>query len=142
MYAAKRQTAKRIITGGIGVTGLALASLSAVGGTSASAAVPTCQLEVHSNKVLNLEDRGNNDEIFFKLGQNRTPTQQYTLGQKRFNIGTETFQNSIDVRVFERDASNLTLVGTLNNIPCVNEPGEIEDVSGSGAIYRVKWSVS
>jgi hypothetical protein len=142
MYAVKRLTSKRIIPAAISVTGLALASLGAVGGTPASAAVPTCQLTVHSNKVLNLEDRGNNDEIFFKLGQSRTPTQQYTLGQKRFNIGSETFQNSIDVRVFERDASNLTLVGTLNNIPCVNEPGELDDVSGSGGIYRVKWSVS
>jgi len=131
-----------MVSSAMGVTALMLASLGAVGIGPASAAVPTCQLTVHSNKVLNLQDQGNNDEIFFKLGGNQTPTRQYALDQRRRNIGSETFQNTIDVRVFERDGSNLTRVGTLNNIPCSNNPGQLDDVSGSGAIYRVLWSVS
>ena len=136
MYASKK-----MVPAAVGVAGLALASLGTVGSGPAAAAA-TCELSVDSNKVLNLQDNGANDEIFFKLGSHRTPVVQYGLGDKVTNIGTEVFQGSIDLRVFERDANNITLVGTLNNIPCQNEPGELDDLSGAGAIYRVKWSVS
>jgi hypothetical protein len=135
MYATKK-----MVPAAVGVAGLTLASLGAVGSGPANAAA-TCQLSVDSNRVLNLQDRGINDEIFFKLGSNKTPVVQYNLGDKVNNIGTEVFQGSIDLKVFERDANNLTLVGTLNNIPCENEPGELDDVSGAGALYRVRWSV-
>jgi hypothetical protein len=130
----------KLVPAAIGVSGLALASLATVGSAPASA-VPTCQLTVHSNKVLNLQDAQGNDEIFFKLGANQTPTRSYALNQTRNNIGSETFQGSIDVRVFERDSNNLTRVGTFT-VPCANEPGELDDVSGAGAIYRVHWSVA
>jgi len=129
-----------MVPAAVGVAGMAIASIGAVGSGPAAAAA-TCELSVDSNKVLNLQDSGNHDEIFFKLGGNPTPLLQYGLGDKVNNIGAETFQGSIDVKVFERDRNNVTLVGTLNNIPCQNEPGEVEDVSGAGAIYRVKWSV-
>jgi hypothetical protein len=135
MYATKK-----MVPAAVGVAGLTLASLGTVGSGPANAAA-TCQLSVDSNRVLNLQDRGTNDEIFFKLGSNRTPVVQYNLGDKVNNIGTEVFQGSIDLKVFERDPNNLTLVGTLNNIPCQNEPGELDDVSGAGALYRVRWSV-
>ena len=36
----------------------------------------------------------------------------------------------------------MTRVGTINNIPCVNNPGKLTDLSGAGAIYRVVWSVA
>jgi hypothetical protein len=130
----------RIVPTTIGVSGLALASLAAVGGPASAA--PTCQLTVDSNQVLNLQDQQGNDEIFFKLGNNRTPTRTYALNQTRNNIGSETFQGSIDVKVFEKDGSNLTLVGAMNNVPCQNNPGQINDVSGAGAIYRVTWHVN
>ncbi len=134
-------TRTKLASSALGVTGLALASLAAGGGVPASASA-TCEVTVHSNKVLNLEDRDNTDEIFFKLGARNTPIRQYALNQRRVNIGSEVFQNSIDVKVFERDGANLTQVGVLNNVPCQNNPGELTDVAGSGAVYRVRWSVS
>lgn len=137
-------TTKRLIPATIGVAGVALAtSMVAMGSTPASAAA-TCQLKVDSNKVLNLQDvNGNNkDEIFFKLGSSNTPLRQYSLNQRRVNLGSETFQGNIDLKVFERDGNNVTRVGTINNIPCSNEPGELTDLSGAGAIYRVAWSVA
>ena len=134
-------TITKLVPAAIGVSGLALASLATVGSAPASA-VPTCQLTVHSNKVLNLQDAQGNDEIFFKLGAQQTPTRSYALNQRRNNIGSETFQGSINVRVFERDNNNnLTRVGTLS-VPCANNPGQLDDVSGAGAIYRVHWSVA
>jgi len=134
--------ATRLITSGVGLTGLVLTSLAAFG-VAPAMATTTCELTVQSNKVLDLQDNdaGQKDEIFFKLAGENTPLRQYAEGQKRNNIGSKFFQNSIDVRVFERDGNNITLVGTLNNIPCANEPGELDDVSGAGALYRVRWSV-
>jgi hypothetical protein len=133
-------TSTKLVPAAIGVAGLALAAV-AMGGGPASA-VPTCQLSVDSNKVLNLQDGDGHDEIFFKLGNNRTPVRQYALNQKRFNLGSETFQGTIDLKVFERDGNNVTRVGTINNIPCSNNPGELTDLSGAGAIYQVAWSVA
>lgn len=105
MYATKK-----MVPAAVGVAGLALASFGAVGsGPAAAAAAATCELSVDSNKVLNLQDNGVNDEIFFKLGSHRTPVVQYGLGDKVTNIGTEVFQGSIDLKVFERDANNSTL---------------------------------
>ncbi len=104
-------------------------------------ATATCELTVHSNKALELQDNDGTDELFFKLGSEKTPVRVYSEGQKRRNIGSEFFQNSIDVKVFERDGNNITLVGTLNNIPCQNEPGEQDDVAGAGALNRIRWSV-
>ena len=138
MYA--RKNILRSVVGATGVAGLALGALAPV--AAAAAAVPTCQLTVHSNKVLNLEDNGANDEIFFKLGSSRTPVLQYTLNQKRTNIGSETFQGTIDLKVFERDGANLTRVGTVNNIPCVNTTLQVDDLTDGDGIYRVRWSVS
>ncbi len=132
-------TSIKLVPAAVGVAGVALAAV-AMGGASASA-VATCQLNVDSLKVLNLEDGDGNDEVFAKLGNNRTPVRQYALNQKRFNIGSETFQGTIDLKVFERDANNVTRVGTINNIPCSNNAGTLTDLSGSGAIYRVAWSV-
>jgi len=133
-------TSRKLIPATIGVAGVALAAV-AMGSTSASA-VPTCQLSVDSNKVLDLQDGGNRDEIFFKLGNDKTSVLQYQLGTKRFNLGTKAFQGTIDLKVFEKDGNNVTRVGTINNIPCSNEPGELTDLSGAGAIYRVAWSVA
>ena len=132
---------KRLIPAVLGVAGLGFAALAPLGATSASAAA-VCQLDVRSNKVLNLQDRNGNDEIFFKLGGRSTPVLGYVLNQRRSNIGVEAFQNSIDIKVFERDGANVTRVGTINNVPCQNTPTQTDDVSGSGAIYRVKWRVS
>ncbi len=132
---------KQAISSAIGVTGLALATLGTMGTAPASAAA-TCQLSVDSVKVLNLQDGDGDDEIFLKLGSQKTPRLSYVLGQKRNNIGTEAFQNSIDVKVFERDGANITRVGTINNVPCVNNPGQITDLAGSGAVYRLRWSVA
>ena len=136
-------TAKKLIPATIGVAGVALAASVVAMGSAPASAAATCQLSVNSNKVLNLQD-GNppNDEIFFKLGTNNTPVRQYALNQKRFNIGTEAFQGTIDLKVFERDGNNVTRVGTINNIPCSNNPGQLTDLSGAGAIYRVAWSVA
>ena len=64
MYARKHLIST--VVGAAGVAGLAVGALAPV--AAAAAAVPTCQLTVHSNKVLNLEDNGANDEIFFRLG--------------------------------------------------------------------------
>lgn len=133
-------TITRLVPATIGLAGLALTSLVTAGAAPASA-TPTCELTVHSNKVLELQDNDGTDEIYFKLGNDKTPVRQYAEGQKRNNIGSEFFQNSIDVKVFERDGNNVTLVGTINNIPCENDPGETEDVAGAGALYRVRWSV-
>jgi hypothetical protein len=133
----------RLVPSALGLTGLALTSLAAYAVAPASA-TPSCELTVHSNKVLELNDNdaGGKDEIFFKLGGEETAVRQYAEGQKRNNIGSKVFQNTIDVKVFERDASNVTLVGTLNNIPCQNETGEVEDINGPGdTLYRVRWSV-
>lgn len=134
-------TTKKLIPATIGVAGLALASLATVGSTPASAAA-TCQLEVNSIKVLNLQDGNGNDEVNAKLGSQSTPVLQYVLNQKRNNIGTEVFQGTIDLKVFERDPNNVTRVGTVNNIPCQNNPGEITDFNRAGAVYRVVWSVA
>ncbi len=133
----------RIIPSVIGLSGLMLASLGVAGGASgaAAAAPATCELTVHSNKALELQDNDGTDELYFKLGSEKTPLRVYSEGQKRRNIGSEFFQNSIDVKVFERDGNNVTLVGTLNNIPCQNEPGEQDDVAGAGALNRIRWSV-
>jgi len=138
MYARKHLIST--VVGAAGVAGLALSALAPV--TAAAAAVPTCQLTVHSNKVLNLEDNGPDDEIFFKLGNSRTPVRQYALNQRRFNIGSETFQGTIDLKVFERDGANLTRVGTVNNIPCANTTPQVDDLTDGDGIYRVRWSVS
>jgi hypothetical protein len=134
-------TTKKMIPAAIGVAGLAFASMVAAGNAPASATA-TCQLSVDSIKVLNLQDGNGNDEVFAKLGTQRTPVLQYVLNQKRNNIGTEVFQGSIDLKVFEKDPNNLTRVGTINNIPCSNNPGQITDLSGAGAVYRVVWSVA
>ncbi|MFN8192708.1 MAG: hypothetical protein U0R80_00325 [Nocardioidaceae bacterium] len=135
----------RTISSALGLSALLLGSGGLTTGASASAAaaaaVPTCELTVHSNKVLELQDNDGDDEIYFKLGAEKTPTRVYAEGQKRRNIGSEFFQGSIDVKIFERDGNNLTLVGTLSNIPCENEPGDQEDVAGAGALYTVRWSV-
>ena len=133
-------TSTKLVPAAISVAGIALAAV-AMGGAPASA-VATCQLSVDSNKVLNLQDRDGADEVFFKLGNSRTQVRQYTLNQKRFNLGSETFQGTIDLKVFERDGNNVTRVGTINNIPCSNNPGTLTDLSGAGAIYRVAWSVA
>ena len=132
----------KLVPSVLGAAGVALASLAAAGGGVPASAAATCQLTVHSNKVLNLQDRDNDDEIFFRLGGTTTPVRQYALGTRRANIGCEVFQNSIDVKVFERDGANLTRVGVIANVPCQNNPGEITDLAGSGAVYRVRWSVS
>ncbi|WP_432478244.1 hypothetical protein [Nocardioides sp. GXQ0305] len=129
------------VLGAVGTAGLVAVSLAPAGTATASAG-PTCQLTVHSNKVLNLEDNGVDDEIFFKLGTSRTPVRQYAQNQRRNNIGSETFQGTIDLKVFERDAGNLTRVDTLNNIPCANTPLEVDDLTDGDGIYRVRWSVS
>ena len=71
-----------------------------------------------------------------------TPIRQYVLGQRRVNIGSEVFQGSINVKVFERDGANFTRVGAHRQRPLQNNPGELTDVAGSGAVYRVRWSVS
>ena len=135
-------TTKKLIPATIGVAGVALAtSMMGMGSAPASAAA-TCQLSVDSNKVLNLQDGNGNDEIFFKLGNSKTPVLQYVLNQRRLNLGTEAFQGTIDLKVFERDGNNVTRVGTINNIPCSNNPGQLTDLSGAGAIYRVAWSVA
>lgn len=134
-------TTKKLIPATIGVAGLALTSLVALGGAPASA-VATCQLSVNSIKVLNLQDNNANDEVFAKLGNSKTPVLSYALNQRRTNIGTETFQGSIDLKVFEKDANNVTRVGSINNIPCVNNPGTLTDLAGGGGIYRVVWSVA
>lgn len=131
----------RLLPAVLGVAGLAFATLAPVGVSSASAAA-VCQLDVRSSKVLNLQDGNGNDEIFFKLGGQSTPVRQYALNQRRSNIGVVAFQNSIDIKVFERDGANVTRVGTINNVPCQNTPTQTDDLSGSGAIYRVRWSVS
>jgi hypothetical protein len=133
-------TSTKLFPAVIGVAGVALAAVAMAG--APASAVPTCQLSVDSNKVLNLQDRNGDDEIFFKLGNSRTQVRQYVLNQKRFNLGSETFQGTIDLKVFERDGNNVTRVGTINNIPCSNNPGELTDLSGAGAIYRVAWSVA
>ena len=138
MYARKHLISSAV--GAVGVAGLALSALAPV--AAAASAVPTCQLTVHSNKVLNLEDNGGTDEVFFKLANSRTPVRQYALNQRRRNIGSETFQGSIDLKVFERDGSNLTRVGTINNIPCVNTTPQVDDLTDGDGIYRVRWSVS
>ncbi len=132
-------TAIRLTTTALGLSGLLLAS----GGVTASpaSAAATCELTVTSNKVLDLQDRDGDDEIFFKLGGQKTPVRVYAQGQKRVNIGSKFFQSSIDVKIFERDGNNLTLVGSINNIPCENDPGEHAEVSGAGALYSVRWSV-
>jgi len=134
-------TTKKMIPATIGVAGLALTSMVAMGSAPAQA-VPTCQLSVDSIKVLNLQDPSGADEVFAKLGTNKTPVLSYALNTKRNNIGTEVFQGSIDLRVFEKDANNVTRVGSINNIPCVNNPGQITDLSGGGGLYRVVWSVA
>jgi hypothetical protein len=133
-------TSTKLFPAVIGTAGVALAAVAMAG--APATAVPTCQLSVDSNKVLNLQDRNGDDEIFFKLGNSRTQVRQYVLNQKRFNLGSETFQGTIDLKVFERDGNNVTRVGTINNIPCSNNPGELTDLSGAGAIYRVAWSVA
>ncbi len=133
-------TITRLVPATIGLAGLALASL-ATAGVSPASATATCELTVHSNKVLELQDNDDNDEIFFRLGGEKTPLRQYAEGQKRTNIGSEFFQNTIDLKVFERDGNNVTLVGAINNIPCENVPGDNEDLAGAGAVYRVRWSV-
>lgn len=138
MYARKHLISSA--AGAVGVAGLALGAVAPVAG--AAAAVPTCQLTVHSNKVLNLEDNGATDEVFFKLANSRTPVRQYALNQRRRNIGSETFQGTIDLKVFERDGANLTRVGTINNIPCVNTTPQVDDLTDGDGIYRVRWSVS
>ncbi|HEY7043341.1 MAG TPA: hypothetical protein VH419_06710 [Nocardioidaceae bacterium] len=130
----------KMVPAAIGISGLALASLAAVGSAPASAAA-TCQLTVHSNKVLNLEEDNGTDSIFFKLGNNRTPTLNYALGDKQVNIGSETFQGSIDLKVFEKNGNQRTLVDRLNNIPCQNSPVQVDDATDGDAIYRVRWSV-
>jgi hypothetical protein len=130
----------KLVPAAIGVTGLALASLAAVGSAPASAAA-TCQLKVNSNKVLNLEDDNGTDRIYFKLGSSRTPTLTYALGDKVSNIGSETFQGSIDLKVFEREGNVRTLVDRVNNIPCQNTPVQVDDLTDGDAIYRVRWSV-
>jgi hypothetical protein len=130
----------KLVPAAIGVSGLALVSLTAVGSAPASAAA-TCQLTVHSNKVLNLEEDNGTDSIFFKLGSSKTPTLTYALGDKRVNIGSTTFQNSIDLRVFEKDGNVRTRVDTVNNIPCQNTPVQVDDLTDGDAIYRVRWSV-
>ena len=88
MYATKK-----MIPATIGVAGLALTSLVAMGSAPASA-VPTCQLSVDSIKVLNLQDNNANDEIFAKLGRTRPRCSSTGLTTKRFNIGTEAFQGT------------------------------------------------
>lgn len=133
-------TTAQLIAAGIGLSGLTFAT-GGVSASPASATSATCHLTVTSNKVLDLQDRDGDDEIFFKLGGQKTPVRVYAQGQKRVNIGSKFFQNSIDVKIFERDGNNLTLVGSINNIPCQNEPGEHEEVSGAGALYSVRWSV-
>lgn len=138
MYARKHLISSAV--GAVGVAGLALGAVAPV--ATAASAVPTCQLTVHSNKVLNLEDNGATDEVFFKLANSRTPVRQYALNQRRRNIGSETFQGSIDLKVFERDGSNLTRVGTINNILCVNTTPQVDDLTDGDGIYRVRWSVS
>ncbi len=134
----------RIIPSAISLVGLALASLGASGTATAAvaaAATPTCELTLHSNKVLELQDNDGDDEIYFKLGREKTAIRVYAEGQKRRHIGSEFFQGTIDVKVFERDGNNVTLVDKINNIPCQNEPGELEELSGAGALYSVRWSV-
>lgn len=130
----------KLVPAAVGVSGLVLVSLAAVGSAPASAAA-TCQLNVQSNKAVNLEEDNGTDSVFFKLGTTRTPTLNYALGDKQLNIGTETFQNSIDLRVFEKDGNVRTRVGAINNIPCQNTPLQVTDVSDGDAIYRVRWSV-
>lgn len=134
----------RLIPSTISLMGLALASFAAPGTATAAVAAAgasTCELTVHSNKVLELQDNDGDDEIYFKLGREKTAIRVYAEGQKRRNIGSVFFQGSIDVKVFERDGNNVTLVDKINNIPCQNEPGELDDLSGAGALYRVLWSV-
>jgi hypothetical protein len=134
----------RIMSSAIGLASLAMATggvLAGVSSEASAATTATCKLTVHSNKVLDLQDNDGDDEIFFKLGGDKTPLKVYAQGQKRRHIGSKFFQNSIDVKVFERDGNNITLVGTLANIPCQNEPGDQAEVSGAGALYSVRWSV-
>ena len=91
--------------------------------------------------MLNLQD-ANGRRGLRQAGENKTPVLSYALNTKRNNIGTEMFQGSIDLKVFEKDANNVTRVGSINNIPCVNNPGQITDLGGGGGIYRVVWSVA
>ena len=60
----------KLVPAAVGVSGLVLVSLAAVGSAPASAAA-TCQLNVQSNKAVNLEEDNGTDSVFFKLGTTR-----------------------------------------------------------------------
>jgi hypothetical protein len=113
-------TSTKLVPAAIGVAGVARAAVAMVG--APASAVPTCQLSVDSLKVLNLQDGDGDDEINAKLGTNRTPVRQYVLNQKRFNLGSETFQGTIDLKVFERDGNNVTRVGRSTTSPAPTTP--------------------
>jgi hypothetical protein len=131
------------VTTTLSATGLALgaAAVSLGAAQPASAAAPTCQLDVRSLKALDLNDNVGVDEVLLRLGGSNTPVQTYALNQKRTNLGTKAFQGTIDVDIVEKDNGQTTTIGSVNNIPCQNKPLTTKDRSGFGAIYRIAYVV-
>ena len=98
MYATKK-----LIPATIGVAGLALASMAAVGSAPASA-VRHLSAQRRLDQGAQPSGRKRQRRDLRQAGTAATPVLQYVLNQKRNNIGTEVFQGTIDLKVFERDA--------------------------------------
>jgi hypothetical protein len=124
----------------LGVTGLVFATLGPLGSSAAVASQPTCRFTLNSVKALDLNDNDGQDETTVKLGDTNTGEKTYTDNQIRRQFANDDFQGTERVRITERDAANVTLLGSAN-IPCANASAST-DVSGpGGAIYRLKWNV-
>jgi hypothetical protein len=118
----------------VGLLGAGLAQAA-----PASAAVDVCRVTIRSLEALDLQERGK-DEVYLRLGDTQTQSLQYSLGQKRFNVGSDVFTGSEQVAAFEDDLIGDDFVDSTT-LPCTNDFGTAT-LNGNGAIYRVGWTVA
>ena len=93
--------------------------------------------------MLNLQDANGHDEVFAKLGTHKTPVLSVRAQPKRNNIGTEVFQGSIDLKVFEKDAEQRDPGRDRSTTsPAPTTPARSPISTAAVAVYRVVWSVA
>lgn len=137
----KRATAVLSLAGGIAAatTGTSHAQTVMAGG---------CELRVTEVRALDLQETPT-DEIYLRIGDERTNTRTFTEGQTReaSDLGnpdqiTEFIPPGgfVVVSVIEDDAAVDTVIGSFR-VPCRAVSAQ-KDLAGAGAFYRVSYVVT
>ena len=137
----KRVAAVLSLAGGItaGFAGTSHAQTAMAGG---------CELRVTEVRALDLQETPT-DEIYLRVGDERTGTRTFTEGQTREATELGNADQITEfiapggftvVSVVEDDAAVDSVIGTFR-VPCRTASVE-RDVSGAGAFYRVSYVVT